>query len=289
MRVYFLVFIVSVFLIGCSQGPTQGVESVTNGDGLEVRFSLTERFLPVVEYELKLKNTGKEAVEITPDNFQFRTNPVLGGTGIFREEDVQEMLNTVFDRGSIILPYGQERVIRGTLQIKDSYFQDLSQESFEVILSIEYNYETDFSNNLNLDFERFSVNSDRISQAAPVVLDRIDLFAEDSETFYLLYYIRDKNRGQQRIELDNYEILLGTSYLSCSAFSIRRDGSRARISSTPFIDSTSPELLLSCPVPQNMVQTQPYNTITSGSFSYDYSLQFRDVINLPRDRNSLVR
>ena len=203
-----LVLILMVAFSGCSGkfsfpsssssnlGKTPDVD--TSGKGLEVKFNVDDQWISTkrVDYTITLKNSGLNEVVLGDENVKLTTMQSTNElTSVFTDESIFEFENSILmDNGQLELNHDESREdIRGSLFIKDDFFADLTYEKINYLLSINYDYETEFSNNLEFDLNSKTIMRvlDKVGQAAPVNIYKIEMTPYSGDEYILNYYFRD--------------------------------------------------------------------------------------------------
>lgn len=291
-KTFSLIFLAFLLIFtGCSgisntkSGP---VEKLISGKGLEVDFDIDDEYISSgkLRYEITLENSGELPVVLKRENFILSYSP---DDEIITSDSIESFYNKVFDGNSKIEIYsGQEFSTAGVLNIKNNFLTDTILSEFKIRLSINYDYSTQFSNNILIDTtykkgsELFDI-TDKLSQAAPIVIDDIEMIPELEEGEFELIYYFDNNgyagdMDNVYVEIKNVDMGIGTNSISCNPRI--KDGDNFREVSKYFISSDMEgELIALCPVSLN--SNDIYNTITFGSFDYNYEMEFSEVISLP--------
>ncbi len=285
-------------LIGSSQTGSD-IKIDNTGIGLEVDFNIDDSRIEnrILDVDLTLKNSGKEAVILKKDqnSFSIRTQTSnKNGESLFDKSSIDKYLNVIFKgKDTITLYQNQEIIIPSFPLLLDSKEFLTMPENEIILLNIKYNYKTEFSNNVNVDLSSKNLLkvTDSISQAAPVQLDDIELKMVDLDKYEIGFSIIDKgpyfSTNQRFVYLDN--INLGFSdyninFNSCTLWEKRNTGfQKATINSKVTLSSLISEILITCPVDLSR-NSKEFSTEVKGSFEYIYSLTFEEKINLPNNR-----
>lgn len=277
------------FLVGCSQVPGVGTSNkeIISNDGLVVSFSLKKNFLPLIEYELVLRNVGATPVEITRDNIDLFTLEKMQASfekNVLTQESLDDFYNQLFASSqTLVIGPEQRRVIKGTFQVEDDYYFSSINTELSILLSINYDYKTEVSSNVDLDLLNRKLRSDRLVQAAPVVVENLNLFVRDSQNYRLIFDIKNKG-GASLVNLDDYSFFLGTNRLSCTSYGINGDIQQVDVVT---ISRRYSYLTISCVIPNDFLQQDDiFTTKFFGDFTYNYQLSFSERIVLPRQRQS---
>lgn len=297
-----LLFILSscASLPGLNSGGSGGgpdIREPTTGRGLELNFRIDTRWISLKEvgYRLEVRNSGRDPIILRPENVRLRTSEVLqDGSSAITQDSLQEIYSQLFSQsGELILNNGQNKVVTGVITIDDRYFDDLNRQSFTYVLSVEYDYRTSFSNNVVVDMENRRVSVDRISQAAPVQMTRIELEPRQGGRYVLTYHIEDRgdssNLRGKRVEITNREINFGSNRLSCDPYRLENDNRRELLTSGAILTDNSNRILLVCDFNPSDYERQDglVNSQTFGSFEYRYTVERSGTVSLPRQRGDL--
>jgi hypothetical protein len=290
-----LIFILLIFG-GCSSGGIYDDSKKTDktGYGLEVNFKIYDRDNLLKNrhqlfYELKLKNSGLKPVELSQDSLKLTTKQVSSSSGyledVFTLESLDEFYKKVFSDATLILYNDQEKIVSGILKIEDEFYNNPNNEQMDYQLDISYEYETVFENNLQINYEnglhKLSV-SDKVSQAAPIQIDKIELFPNIKEDEYILqYFFEDKGKNNDKkpaFEIENLQINFRDRQIdsSCNP-SYLESGSQT----DEIIIRENDHLVMECNIV--LEEKDSFTTKTFGSFNYEYKIRIEDNIKLPKD------
>ena len=156
-------------------------------------------------------------------------------------------------------------------------------------LKIVYDYRTDFNNNVELDLETAEMNIDRVSQAAPLKIQDIELQQVGRDEFNVFYTIRNTGGSQSEVEIEDLEFQFGDQRFtdgSCEIF--KREGSNLEPTfySQLSFSERDRELVLSCPLDTSNYDSQgTITTKTSGEINYIYTIKEEGDISLPDGRS----
>ncbi len=308
-----LFVLILIFFSGCalkfpgsgSGAGTGGNKNVdTSGKGLEVNFKLDDEWISTkrLDYTITLKNTGLNPVEIGRENVKLSTIEQDNLESVFTSESLDAFYNSIVtDNGKLILHHDEKREdIRGSLYIKDSVFEDLTKEQINYVLEFNYDYETEFSNNLEFDLSKVSIMRvlDTVSQAAPVNIVDIEVTPYQGNEYILKYTFRDNGPSmgykKRTVKISKNEMdfvfrqkKLSTS--SCKILTRKNDGYVEMDGSNIILNDEYREVILGCVINlQDIEKSEVMTTATAGTFKYDYVLDIQDTIRLPETRSSFV-
>lgn len=290
---FFLVMIfLSFFIFGCSRGPSTGqnpASQLVSNEGLVVELNFRDDFLPLIEYELILTNRGATSITLSRENLNLYTIEKMSSANqdVLTKESLENFYSQILqDSSNLMLGAQQKRVIKGSFLIEDDYYLNSINSQVNILLNIDYDYKTNFTTNLILDLENKRVNTDRVIQAAPVIIENIDLLIVDQERQRLLFDIKNKGTANS-LEIKNPSFFLGQNNLNCLFFGVTQNGMEQDIMS---ISRRYSHLRVSCEIPSsylNDLSQSRINTLFYGSFEYIYSLSFSQRFTLPKQREVL--
>lgn len=273
-------------LTGKSKTPTVD----RTGDGLKVTFVVKEDKISVRElrYELTMKNTGIEPVILKKENFKLVTNQ----DGVVLDQASVDNFYTSVFRGSDTLTIYHDQEITGftgPIFIDKDFFEKKTRESFDLVLKIKYDYNTSFSNNLQIDLMSASGLKvlDSVSQAAPVQVNKIELSPISTSEYVLNYYIVDKGQTsseERRVNLKDVKITFRTAELSGCKGLVYKDSVYKDVGlSSLVISSDTPEVIVACKVDVSDIEkNSKMTTTTFGSFNYEYKIDVKKTVTLPK-------
>ncbi|MFW6285976.1 MAG: hypothetical protein ACOC16_02530 [Nanoarchaeota archaeon] len=299
LKLFIIVFILmSVLFSSCSiggifNGSSKKVPTV--GYGLEVDFKIYDKDNLLknkhqVMYDLNLKNTGLESIEINKDSLILSTLQVSGQSGnledVFTSDSLNSFYDKILDDSSLILYNNQEKKISGILKIKEDYYNNINNQKIDYSLDISYNYKTVFENNLEINYNN-GINklivSDKVSQAAPIQIERIELIpALEDNKYFLQYFFKDKGRTSSEypaVIIEDLQIIFRNNNIENNCIPIyEKTGKKTQ----DFIIRKEDPLMLECAI--EISEEDTFNTKTFGEFSYIYKIKIKDSINLPKEK-----
>lgn len=181
MRLIFGVFLVILLLFsGCGStgggifgGSSSDPEEDRTGNGLEVDLSVDTKWLKQdrkLKYEVVVENTGKKEIKLSESNFVIDSK--TPSSGIFKEGGLGEFYTILFNSGSeVILYQNQKTSAVGFLELTDE-FVDTNFDEASLSLTVNFPYETEFSNNVliknNNQGDDILRTVESLEQAAPI-------------------------------------------------------------------------------------------------------------------------
>lgn len=298
--VLFLIFV--LVFSGCSSGGSGfslfGSTSKTpevdrTGDGLKVTFNINEELISIgqLRYELTFENTGIEPVILTKENFQLKTDVKMqDGSSVLDQKSLDDFYKTVFRDGEILTIYHDQKIssLTGPLFIKDEFLKKKTQEKFEYVLLVKYDYKTKFANNLEIDLRNVIPLKvlDSMGQAAPIQVKDIKLERLPENNYIIKYFLVDKGQSSdtdKSIKLKNINIKFRTQDLSGCKGLVFKDGIYKDLGiDSLIINKETPEVIVGCKVNMDGIEKDSkMTTTTSGSFEYGYSIIIKKTIQLP--------
>lgn len=267
-------------------------KEVSRGDGLEIDFRLDDGWITrgMLRYELTLSNSGRDPITIDRGNFELDTRENLV---IFASGAVEDFYDQVLGDG-ITLYNGQEIKKSGSLELDNSFLRESILPDFTYILTVDYDYTTEFSSQVEIDPKMEQNNNPLrvrggISQAAPVKVSDIEMEPYRDNAFILLYYFKDEgdngNTKTTSVEIDDFDVKLGSDSLSCEPYYKGSDGYYTK-SNRFLINEKNGQLLARCFVNLDL-DSGVYQTTTGGDFSYNYNIVIEDKITLPENREGV--
>ena len=267
---------------------------ITNGDGLIVDFKISEEQInqKKIRYTLNLKNTGLLPIKLSRDNFKLITTEIYNdGEYILTEESINNFYENLFKNGDITLITGQEiNNIKGILYVDKDYFENINNQELTLKLKINYDYETKFNNNLeiNLDEEKLKFLNP-ISQAAPIIIENIKLNLFDSDNYEIGFYLKDKSKSKfnKRTLIEDFNANIGSKILNIENCKIYIKNNQGKLIETKkkdeiYLTSNYDNLIIACPIQFNNNQGKIFNTFIKGSFKYKYEIEIKKDIQLPK-------
>lgn len=292
-------------------GSSSSSSSVTQkedltGKGLEFTFNLDDKWIDIrrVDYELTLENTGKKNVNLQRSRVKLITEDRLtdANSYVFTSDSLNTFYTNLFTNGNdIVLVQNQKlsKPITGSLFIEPDFFLNLAKNSVKYTLSFEYDYQTEFKNNVQLDFRAGSKTwlkvTDTLSQAAPVEITNIELTpssVNQGNVYSIVYTIKETGPAdsENTVEIKDLKLVFSNQDLSdCRYFThagstlkeIQRDNLK--------ITKTQKDILVVCNYDMSQFVSQEFSSsVTSGSFSYVYEVSKTGTIRLPKDRNKEI-
>ncbi len=308
MKKYFIIIflVLILFLSGCSGnnsffsgnnkiGKTQ---EDNTGNGLEVDFRISKQDIlsKKLNYEINLKNSGKEPITLTRENINLHTIQKLNdGSNVFTQDSLNLFYTKLLGKTqSLTLVQNQEKNgIGGILKIKPEYFENINNEKIDYILNIDYDYKTSFSNNIELNLKENSRNKltilDSLSQAAPVKINKIKLENGNQESQYIFSFqiidgssfLTNKNTIIKFKNIINLKFR--TQFLNNCKYFIVKNNLNKEVQLENFIlNKNNNKLILKCLITIN--EKEKINTQISGELEYNYKTQKTETIKLPDDR-----
>lgn len=272
------------------------VKTDTSGSGLEVSFKLDDEYLEsrhFLTYELRLKNSGLEPVVLNSNNFKLSTLQTTNLNSQFTQTSLADFYDKVLGGGEIKLDHDTEKVVKGTLIIEESYFDNTINERLDYVLEVSYDYKTVFVENLEIDedfgIHELSRGGGSISQAAPIEIVKLEMIPGSRTGEYLLEYSFENNGRSNLLDSENVAIPLknldinfrGSSILSnCEGmYENAKSGDNSKISVSNLFVPANDRLIVSCRV--DIDDTDLFTTQTTGSFEYVYKTKVTGTIRLP--------
>lgn len=310
MNKFLVLFLIvgSLFFSGCgglnfggSSNPSNVPEVDITGKGLDVSFSIDTKHIinRRIDYEISFENSGLETVKIEKNNLLFLTSKQdKSGDFILDRETLDVFYNKLFENDNVLTLIHDQKIgpIKGYFLIDDNWFEDKTNQNFELIFSVEHkNYKTTFSNNLEIDLNDLSLRKlDSVSQAAPVQLTDIDFLVGNAGNL-IIYEISDignMDSSTRNILLKDFEIQFGVKSLSLSSCNVFIHGDEGLEKRGPAsnldnlkLNLKINKLYLYCNVDLDENYDDVFTTATSGSFKYDYKITNKKSITLPNKRN----
>ena len=168
-----------------------------------------------IKIKLKIKNSGQKKITLKKDMFKLSTIERIAKGTVILEEDFKSLIFKIFkDKDSIELVNGYDRSFEQILRINKKYFEKKNNKEITYFLETSYNYETEFSNNLEIDISKFKDSQklkvlNKVGQAAPVKINKIDIKQQSEQGAYILsYYITRQDEFKTKIILDEESISL---------------------------------------------------------------------------------
>jgi len=311
LNILFMILILTIFS-GCEGGsfnlpgfsgssgktPTGEVEQV--GKGLEVDFQLinTKRINEgQIEYKLSMKNTGLKNIQIDDKNFNFYTvERKNDGSSVFVQKDITELKNNFLDKQtSLLVSNGYSKKFNGVLNIDTEYFKNINKKEINYMIELKYPYETEFANNLEVDlsnFEKPLTVTNKLSQAAPIIINKIDLF-KLQDGYSINYYIVRNDDQKTVIELTDFSFLFSNLNLdNCKFHKLQKNKNNNYEKSENAVFDLQTEIIrYSCFIDNNKMNDYQTKTSvqTSGKFKYDYKIKIQNKIQLPDKRGEVLQ
>ncbi len=302
MKKMFILLVLSFSLLfaGCSNlggssngGQTGAGEEVVKGEGLEVRFNIDDKYLdftPDLDYSIEIENSGKHPITLDQSDISIETLQLNDdGSGIIEEQSFEALKDNLFSKNSQIrMPYGTKREAHGTLKIIEDFYKQTAVSDFTINLNIKYEYETDFNNNLEINVAKNEMDTDTISQAAPVQMTNIEYRPKDETSFRLIYTIEDV--GDSRfdetiVEIDRIDVKLGNNNPNSCEVYVEEGNKKTKVDNNQIrLTKDLQKVLYVCDYNLEWDRDETINTVTSGSFTYNYELEFEETIRLPENR-----
>jgi len=307
MRRYLLILFLVVGLLfsGCSStnffggNSNKAPQEDVTGSGLDVKLDIDDDWIgeAKVDYFLTIGNTGADEIKLTADNFKLYTLQVhsSGVGGVFTDVSIQNFYSNIFQAGDLILPQNAELTgISGQLNVADWFFSDPNIEKFDYVLEVIYDYRTHFTNNLEITKGEKNVLKvlDKISQAAPVQIQSIELDHFDGDEFYLSYEISNAGGADLEdslIKLKNFDFnFRGNPLHDCIGYYLNDEDVRVRLELNEIIlNKDRSEVFYACKVSlSDYDKFVPTTTSTSGEFEYTYTIFETGSVNLPDTREN---
>ena len=296
-----LLSLIFLFLFSACSGTSTGVkEEVIVGDGLEIiDFDVDEDDISFKEvlFNLRFKNSGKHEVILTKENTHIITLlQTSSGDNVFTEESLNKFYDSLFKNEEIILYNSQEtELFDNILEISDEAFcNDSSNNEIKFVFTTSYDYQTDFSNNLNLNLKEKEVYVDRITQAAPVKVEDIEL-KKTRNGYEIRYYIKDNpnlmSSTNSIVTINKYSINIGTETLSCTPFVELDNGNKKELSNNNLkLTGNQPSIYFVCPFNfEKYIARESTTTKTWGTFEYNYEITKTHKISLPSERDEICQ
>lgn len=316
-KILCLLFVTLLLLFsGCSSSSNNGgwfssfktdktPEVDKTGKGLEIDFKIEEdwTYKGQVRYSLSLKNTGLNPVELTKDNIHLTTIiKNKDSTSVFTGKSLEDFYSDLFATGPIMLQHDQSSgTFQGSLYVGDTFYNESTNEDFSYVFNIDYDYITEFNNNirLTLDEDVMLKPLETVAQAAPVNINKIELIPYSGSEYTLKYYFinngpvnlnnKDKiinlNKEDMTLKFRGKDINIG----NCKAFWKITEGYKEIGIDNMKITQENNELMVACKVDlSDVARDQEFITTTSGFFKYKYKLEETGSIQLPKDRKSEI-
>ncbi len=297
----FLIIFIIFILSSCSDN-NKLPDEIIKGEGLKISFSLTsDKWISTnkqIKYKFILENTGKHPIELNPGtnlkiNSQLKTNdPQSYDRSVFTSESVANFYQDIFkDSNNQIFP-NQKKIIEGNLEIVEEIFKNPNIKNFKAQLFINYDYITEFSNNLefNLKNNEFKI-LDTLSQAAPIKITKMELDVEkQNEIYNLLLYISDEGQNPQKetIIIEDWNIEMRGIDISSNCKAYKIENSRPiefKNNEEVKLNKEILNIILRCPIPSDEEMIfEKTTSIISGNLKYNYKLSNEITIKLPDNR-----
>lgn len=298
-RNFVLIFLMLFVFSACSGGlnfggsKTNYPDAVRSGDGLRISFNLDDRLIKSgkLSYEVTLSNDGKESIVLNRENFKLGVDTT---EQVFTQDSIDKFYLGVLGGESLTLYQGQEIVKSGVLILDSNFLSDRVLPDFKVSLDVNYDYKTEFNNNLEfyLDKSVFNLRTlDSVSQAAPVQIRSINLEPDFADSYLLEFEF--SNVGQSGnlfakeivIDIDNFNVVLGTNDISSNCVPVYRKGNYdVEVENRKYkINDNEGTLVAKCNVNFPNQVGEGFNTKVQGSFDYNYKMKFETKITLPKN------
>lgn len=306
-KIFLLVLLVGFLFSGCdgiggmqngffgfgggSSGPDISSPEIDNtGSGLDVDLKFDHKNIKTgrLMYEVFIKNSGSENIELSKDNFKLNFGDYDGAPLITSESESSFYSKVLGEEGKVKLYQNMEFEQGGILKVSDEILKSKTVNNFKVDLEVSYPYETKFITNLDLDvkYDLFEIKSgSRFEQASPIQVNYLNLVPSYENGQYILEVeINDKgDRGDIKelsdkgIRLESFEINFGNKGLSCT---IKPETVNSPKSSEMLVKKGK-KLVLECPV--TIDSKDAFVTQVSGSFSFEYKNLNTLTVNIPKD------
>ena len=286
------IFVLSILLLvsGCSQMPFStnngqtGPEEKNHGSGLRVSFSIDDEFIPSLRYTLNFENNGEETIEIAQEDFILTTtNRNVEGEIPIEEEDRETFMNQIFNEGKLILGPNQQRKFSGTLDIKEQYYQELTNSKLNIIFKVSYPYSTEFSTDVQILKDEYKLGTKSFEMSGPIAVDSIQGIFASKEQMQIVYGLKDRGNSDSKITIEDYEFSLGTDDLMCDPY---RDEQENKIEiETPHLSQDNNYLYFLCDTDISEYSSST-TTQTAGSYSYKYSIEKQISVEFPQSRGT---
>lgn len=275
---------------GCSSLPSftsssnQGAENKNHGEGLNVVFSLDQDFLPSLRYTLELTNDGEKTIEISRQDVELTsTKRTLEGNIPLTSQSIDEFYANIFSSNTLTLGPHEKRVFTGTVTIDPNYYEDVSNEGFDLLLEITYPYSADFSTSVELHPEEFLFRVARADMSGPLQLSSIEGVYRDTSTVDIIYELKPTTSLKSSVTINRYDFKLGTRSLSCQPY---KDEESTKVEiSTPQVSAQISSLYFVCTADLSEYSSLT-TTLTSGSYSYEYVVDKSQRVTFPQSRNN---
>lgn len=305
-----LIVLLILFFTGCATtgnfsfgGGNSVKEEDKSGVGLEVTINDDAKNIGLtktIDFRIRLKNTGLKPIEMTSENLEISTNtrnPQSLSDTAFDETTVEKLKSKIFEGGSLTLEHdvntGDEEIF-ATLKIDDWFYNDVSKTSLEYEFIFTYDYETEFTNSVRVNpkAKTLQIRDSGASQAAPVEVTGIKLVPTDNYDqgeYYVVYTIRDNGPSSQdsNVLLNNVEFTFNNQALTdCKFIKDAAGGSRVEL---PYNNLVIKKDTLEAYCRLNIgeyVDLEYLDTITSGKFTYMYTVKKEFTTSLPKNRNT---
>ena len=285
------IFVISMVLFsGCSSlpsfssSPNQGAQEKDHGEGLDIQFDINQDFLPALRYTLEVKNDGEKRIEISSNEFQLiSTKRTLDGSIPISSQSIDDFYSNVFPSNSLVLGPHEERTFTGTLNIDSNYYQDVSNEEFDIQLKVTYPYESDFSTNVEVHPQEYIFRVARVDMSGPLQLSSVEGVYKDASTVDIIYELNPTTSLQSSVVIEQFDFKLGTRSLSCQPYK-DEGGTKVQIT-TPQVSSQISKLYFVCEADLSEYSSLT-TTLTSGSYSYEYIIEKSETISFPQSRNN---
>lgn len=282
--------IILVIISGCSSlpsfssSPNQGSEKKNHGNGLDITFEINEDFLPSLRYTLEVRNDGEKRIEISSNDLQLlSTKRTLEGNVPITSQSLDDFYSNIFSSNSLVLGPHEQRVFTGTLEIDSNYYQDISNEEFDLLLKITYPYQSDFSTNVELNPQEYLFRVARVDMSGPLQLSSVEGVYKDSSRVDIIYELKPTTTLQSSVVIEQFDFKLGTRSLSCQPYK-DEGGTKVQIA-TPQVSSQISKMYFLCEADLSEYSSLT-TTLTSGSYSYEYVVEESKNIGFPQSRNN---
>ena len=301
MKKLFVLMILTLFVFsscsdfGSSSKKTNAPSIDTKGDGLELDFNVDSRAKGdgTVTYNLKVKNTGSDPITLSQENFQLRTLQASSddiNQPVFTTDSIESFYNRVFGSGTLLLyNNGNEINFNGKLAIEEDYFRNPNNDKIDVVLKVEYPYETKFSNSIEIDLTKLDGEINYLggkpSQAAPVKITKIILEPGfQIEDYEIKYTIENRGDKFSIATINDIDFKFGAQnrLSNCRFIEEDRDTKREIEYSPIRLNDELRKVVYICSVDlEDVSNLDPITFVTSGTINYDYQMVIKDEISLP--------
>jgi len=289
--IFLTLFSIIIFFSGCSNQSLQSNKIDNTGKGLEVELNLkTDEILyQKINYDMILKNSGKEKLNLQKENIKLNSIEKLkNGKDVFTEESLNNFYSKLFNPQLKLFQNQEKKVLDQILKIDSQYFNNINNEEINLVLNINYPYITEFTNNVEInvkDKNKLKI-LDELSQAAPLKIDKIDLKqGEFDNEFIIIFELKENSnfisKDNSIIKINEYKFNFKGNELDTCIYFTKNENLDKQIQIENLILNKKNTLLkIKCKTTIN--EKDITITKVSGEIKYDYSSKITKNIKLPK-------